>query len=189
MMRFCLEPLTPTAEMRAFFDALPLDARLYPDGAVTPARIVAEVVVRRMLSEQTGLPAARFRFSRTSFGKPYAFDAPHFNYSHSGQLFLCAVDLLPLGVDLETPRPISDRLIRRVCTPNELAFTAFDPRRFLQVWTAKEAYLKYLGRGLRTDPRTVDTVLDGELTNFGLQVCRAQTDTYTYTIFHAPRSL
>ena len=45
--------------------------------------------------------------ARTERGKPYfpQFPGLHFNLSHSGQLTLCALSHLPVGVDIEQLRP------------------------------------------------------------------------------------
>ena len=59
-------------------------------------------------------------------GKPYVPDGPAFNCSHSGNFVCCAV---PGG--------------------------RFDSLRFLQLWTAKEAWVKYTGEGLGVDFRTL----------------------------------
>lgn len=92
-------------------------------------------------------------------------DAPaDFSISHSGGWVLVAVGGgNGIGADVESA-PFdafeSRSLVRRMCTPRELADAPRDcDRRRLALaarWTAKEATLKATGEGLARDPRTVD---------------------------------
>lgn len=93
-------------------------------------------------------------------GKPFLGDVErhglHFNWSHSGGRALIAMALdCELGVDLERRRERSRALAlaQRYFTPAEhrqLQQARDDQRSmlFLRLWTAKEALLKALGRGI-----------------------------------------
>lgn len=179
----CLSALDPR-ELNERYNALPFDARLHPPQSATPIRMAAELLLRELLSEYTGEEGERFRFLHTPLGKPYAESAPQFNLSHSGQWLLCAVGDTPLGVDIETPRTASPSLLRRVCTPSELALIGEGTERFLRVWTAKEAYLKYLGTGIRGDLRRVETVRNGEIAFPRLHCLCESTGEYTFTVVY-----
>jgi 4'-phosphopantetheinyl transferase len=80
----------------------------------------------------------------------------HFNLAHSGELAVVALARgCEIGVDVERLRPLRHlaQLAQRYFTPAEAAaILALDgdarQRAFLAVWTAKEAILKALGRGL-----------------------------------------
>lgn len=84
--------------------------------------------------------------------------APYISVSARGSLALLAVSSQPIGVDFEpetTTEPIID-----VLHPQERAtLAALDgaarDRFFLEIWTAKEAYLKALGDGLTRDPSKI----------------------------------
>ena len=66
---------------------------------------------------------------------------------------------MPVGVDVEAVRPLDHAvLLADVLAPGEPA--PADTAGFLAVWTAKEAYLKALGRGLAVPMPSV--VLDEE---------------------------
>ena len=164
------------------YAALPAEGCLHSPERPTPIRMASELLLRELLTEHTGADFAGFRFLRTPRGKPYAENAPHFNLSHSGDWLLCAVSDAPVGVDIEAPREVSPALIRRTCTPEEQAFLADHPGCFLQLWTAKEAYLKYLGTGITGDLRKVNTVHDGKISFPGLHCIQAHTEAYTATI-------
>lgn len=56
-----------------------------------------------------------------------------------------------MGVDVQTVRQGSPRLIRRVCAPEErswLAARGDTPQAFTLLWTLKESLCKWSGRGL-----------------------------------------
>lgn len=189
-MRWAIRALSsfdPEA-LAARFAAIPAAHRLYSPQRATPIRMAAELLLRELLTEQTGAAYCDFRFLRTPRGKPYAENAPHFNLSHSGRWILCAVDDAPVGVDIETPRPVSPALMRRTCTPAELAEIDGRPERFLQTWTAKEAYLKYRGTGIDVDLRRVDTARGDASVLQGLSCLQDAAQDYVYTIvYETPR--
>ena len=93
-------------------------------------------------------------------GKPIIKGHPeiHFNFSHSGNVALCAIDSLPVGADVETPRKITPSLIAYTMNDEEQALIASAPESlpaFLALWTKKEAVLKLTGEGIRSDLKTV----------------------------------
>ena len=94
-------------------------------------------------------------FEKNQWGKPGLTDSPiHFSLSHSGFWVVCAVSDTPVGVDIQQKRAM-DKVARRFFPE---AGTVDDA---LRLWTAKEAYLKLLGRGL-TMPLDSFTVQLGE---------------------------
>ncbi len=126
--------------------------------------ICADHLARTMLAPHCALPPERIRFRRGENGKPFVQDFDVFyNVSHSGNFAACAVHCSPVGIDIEALRSIRPELIRRVCSPEELEFVREDSQRFLSVWTAKEAYLKFTGEGIATDLRRIVVVREGAL--------------------------
>ncbi len=104
--------------------------------------------------EQAGIPAEEQVFAENQWGKPYLKHRKdiHFSLSHSGVWAVCAVSDENVGVDVELPR-CSMAVARRCFRPEELdELDALD--RYHQadalnrLWTAKEAFLKMLGKGL-----------------------------------------
>ena len=86
------------------------------------------------------------------YGKPYLKNADvHFSISHSGCVAMCAVGETPVGVDIERVRPISEGVAMRIMSDKERSAYALAEDRedfFYKVWTLKEAYVKYSGKGL-----------------------------------------
>lgn len=120
--------------------------------------VAADCLARRMIAQWCGVDEASIVFDQNQHGKPHAVGlAVAFNVSHSGDFVVCAVDSDPVGIDVERMRPVSIGLAEHVCTPEELDYvlggeTAIGDenavRRFFEVWTAKEAWFKYLGTGI-----------------------------------------
>ena len=102
--------------------------------------------------------------------KPRTSSLPdfHFNLSHSGQWVVIAWGDTEVGVDVEQiPRDSSRAaLARRYFTEEEQRFVLADsidmPRRFTEIWTKKESYLKFLSTGLGKNLRSF-CVLDPDL--------------------------
>ena len=91
-------------------------------------------------------------------GKPAFRDLPglHFSLSHSGSLIACAFSGREIGLDLQETTDRADplRIARRFYTPAEYDLLralpeARRPDLFYRLWAVKEAYLKYIGCGLR----------------------------------------
>jgi 4'-phosphopantetheinyl transferase len=113
-----------------------------------------------VLAAYLRLPGAQVQLEEATHGRPMlsaahgaAFD---FNWSHSGDQALIAIGkAVSPGVDLERlrPHPRALSIAERYFSPEETAALAALPegqrdRAFLELWTAKEAVLKALGRGI-----------------------------------------
>ncbi len=120
---------------------------------VRESTINGEWLAKTMLSERSGRPVEDILLARDKDGKPYAENLPlHFSISHSGAFVACAVSDTPVGLDLEEIRHRDITVARRICSEREMAFIlgGEDPlKRFLKVWTAKEAYVKLTGIGIK----------------------------------------
>jgi len=101
-------------------------------------------------------------FAKNEWGKPYLSDRDdiHFSLSHSGTWAMCALSDALVGVDIERPRSMEKvaRLFPDAKTGNDV----------LRLWTAKEAYLKLLGRGLTVPLDSISVQLGETLVLEGL---------------------
>ena len=99
-----------------------------------------------------GEEGARFaHLARTQKGKPYFPDAPEIacSISHTDGYWACAISDGPVGLDIEKMRQCpAQKVARRFFHPQEALFAAKSQQAFFQVWTAKESYVKLLGRGI-----------------------------------------
>lgn len=97
---------------------------------------------------------------RTKMGKPYFPDVPelHFNLSHCDGLAVCLLSTYECGVDAEACRPLREKVVRRVFSPEEQeALQASDApdSLFTALWTLKESYVKAIGIGISYPMREV----------------------------------
>jgi len=148
--------------------------------------IAARGILRSILARYLYTKPELIKFSYTPQGKPYLENntrenSPEgknigiqFNLSHSQNLALYAVAIdcgnhsfdRSVGIDLEYCRPLPDALAlaKRWFLPSEyqeLLTQTNQELNFFRIWTAKEAYLKATGVGLR-DLATVEVIITPE---------------------------
>lgn len=101
-----------------------------------------------------------FNVSYGMYGKPYIKDEPNFYYnsSHSGDWVVGAYSDKNIGIDVEKIQSNGLCVMQGVCSDDEMAWICGEDiekdRRFIQVWTIKESYVKYLGMGLHKDMKS-----------------------------------
>jgi methyltransferase (TIGR00027 family) len=126
--------------------------------------LIARGQLRLILSQYARVAPAQWQFQRTACGRPYIHNQDpelplHFSVSHTRGLIVHAVSATrAIGIDVEDATRALDyrQLARRVCSPAETASMQGLPppeaaRRFLQLWTLKEAYSKATEIGLSLD--------------------------------------
>lgn len=114
----------------------------------------AELLVRYYLRLNYNTSNRKIEMEYNQYGKPYIKNSNdlYFNISHSCDWIICAWSNHEIGVDLENIRHI-DLDIARVQFCNDeytyiIEFPELSYRRFMQIWTLKESYIKYIGKGL-----------------------------------------
>lgn len=132
--------------------------------------VAADMLLRRVLSEKTGLPPEELVFSVSENGKPYLENVEyHFNVSHSGNMVAVAVnESCPVGIDVEKIKSVSAGIARRVFSDSDRRFVfgnavihdgKIEDRdtliRFFKVWTYKEAFVKMTGEGICGNIKTL----------------------------------
>jgi phosphopantetheinyl transferase len=151
-----VEVLSPAERDRGGSFRFPHDRRRF---------LVARARLRQALAAYTGIAARNIDLRTTPKGKPFlSLDsspfALHFNLSHSSDRVLMAFSSYgPIGVDLEDLTHERRLTATRefICAPEEdraldSVTEAERARALLRIWTAKEAFLKATGDGLRIDP-------------------------------------
>ena len=85
-------------------------------------------------------------------GKPFikGREALFISASHSGEYFVCAISDAPVGIDVQEEREGRlSRISKRYFSAEEQAYVKERGEAgFFSLWTRKEAYAKYTGRGL-----------------------------------------
>lgn len=94
-----------------------------------------------------------------AYGKPFLPEYPHihFNISHCSGIVICGIYDQRIGVDVERIRPYSEKLCRKVLSPEEQEAVQSSgmPELFFQYWTLKESYVKAAGSGLSVPLQSV----------------------------------
>lgn len=127
--------------------------------------LAGEMLARQMISTYCNVAPEDISFETGCYGKP---NAKHlnvkFNISHSEEVVVCAISDKPVGIDVEMIRPIGTSILRKLCTDIDLKYifgndtktnnipSDFNDQqlyRFYEVWTAKEAYFKCIGTGIK----------------------------------------
>ncbi|MBE6787459.1 MAG: 4'-phosphopantetheinyl transferase superfamily protein [Ruminococcaceae bacterium] len=107
--------------------------------------------IKQAASEKYNIEINSLKMEKGEHGKPFFKDLPnfHFNVSHSGELLVIAISQSAVGVDIEKKRKLNPKIAKRF-HPQEIDYINSKPSesRFLEIWTKKEACLKYLGAGL-----------------------------------------
>lgn len=87
---------------------------------------------------------------RTGKGKPYVDEDVFFSVSHSGKHFVCLISEKPVGVDIQKERRADVvKISHRYFSIEERVYVdEAGSEGFFLLWTRKEAYCKYTGRGL-----------------------------------------
>lgn len=136
--------------------------------------LVAHALCRSLLARYTGIEPAALRFEAREHGKPelaagLSTQPLRFNLSHTDGMAAVAVARDAIGVDVERiDRRIELEMVaRRVFAPVELEglMARQGParqRRFFELWTLKEAYVKALGDGITAPLREIAITLPAE---------------------------
>lgn len=129
--------------------------------------IAIRACLNAFLSHFTGMKTSNHIFVKCESGKPFLKlpeSSLQFNLSHSGDFFLMAVSINPVGVDLENKDrkiPELKDIITRYYTFEEQAAvksSAYPEESFLKIWTMKEAVVKALGTGIHENLKTLNTL-------------------------------
>ena len=112
-------------------------------------------------------------FLYNEHGAPYLEKGPYISISHCKQGIAVAVSETPIGIDIESIRPLNDSLVRKTMNSEEQYQIAasFNPEiEFIRLWTCKEAYVKMIGTGIISEIQdilsSVHDVQWEELVNF-----------------------
>ncbi len=107
--------------------------------------------VKEIASRQYNIADDELVLLKNEYGKPYIENCPafHFNISNSYDLQVIAVSDSSIGVDIEKIRPVNQKVAKRFAKDEyEYIAEQNSDYAFIEIWTKKEAYLKYLGTGI-----------------------------------------
>ncbi len=139
---------------------------------ILPRKTDAYGFVKQIAAQKYNIGISALEIERNTHGKPYFknLDNFYFNISHSSDLLTIAISDCEVGIDIEKLRTPDLRVAKRFCDDEQTYIAENDSQnRFFEVWTKKEAYLKYKGTGL-----------SGGLDSFSIFKTSNRLTTYTY---------
>ncbi|MBE6665744.1 MAG: 4'-phosphopantetheinyl transferase superfamily protein [Ruminococcaceae bacterium] len=103
-----------------------------------------------------------FQIEKNKYGKPYIKNREgfYYNLSHSGQYVALAFGNTEVGIDIQKHDTATNmRMIADICFARDEKEYVWQNgkrtvERFYEIWTGKESYLKYVGKGLSGDMRS-----------------------------------
>lgn len=125
--------------------------------------VAGEMLVRKAVAEKFDTAPEDIIIFTSENGKPYIKNLPvFFNISHSDDYVVCAVSDEEIGIDIEKIRYIKPSVAKKFFNADEIkyVFGGKEPDsfkdnmpedvmfRFFEVWTYKEACVKFTGKGL-----------------------------------------
>lgn len=128
--------------------------------------LFSELLVRILICKIKGINNSQIVFSNNEYGKPYLIDQPdvHFNISHTRNAIAVIVSDKPVGIDIERVSEVDISIAERYFTRNEFSYiiqsSEHQDKRFYEIWTKKEAYIKYTGQGLSLSLQSFDVLLE-----------------------------
>ncbi len=137
--------------------------------------ICSRAILRIILGSYLDKNPAHLQIQATTDGKPYLEKSEiRFNLSHSGDILLCGLSYRSLiGIDIQQIYPITnlETIIKNYFSENERKYLESQPvdqlkNHFFSIWTAKEAYLKAIGKGFQESPTDISTLPDESLQYF-----------------------
>ncbi len=117
--------------------------------------LIGCILIRYLLCKKLNIRNSELKFKKNDYGKPSLsmIDNMHYNISHSREWVVCAINNLPVGIDVEyinsTDLKIAERFFSRI-EYNDLMSKKEEERKlyFYELWTLKESYIKAIGKGL-----------------------------------------
>ena len=121
------------------------------------------------------------------YGKPFLVDIMlYFNISHSDNAVVCVVSEDNIGIDIEKVVDRNHKIYDFVCNEEELKKinnSVDNSLEFTKLWTQKESYLKYLGKGLGSNLKDLLTSID--MKSFNTEVKIIGDETYVLSIYES----
>lgn len=111
------------------------------------ASVLAYLLLLIAMYEHIGMHDAPV-FSLNKYGKPYIIGRGDiFSISHCTKAVMCAYGC-KCGCDVQDNEPALKTAANTIMTADEKVTAGSDIRELLRIWTMKEAYGKYIGKGL-----------------------------------------
>lgn len=116
--------------------------------------LLADLLVRYAVIQNANIENSHLHFYQNNYGKPFLkFPNINFNASHSGHWIACAISDYEVGIDVEEISYIDADITKHFFTETENQYLLnlegrFFQESFYKLWTLKESYIKFKGKGL-----------------------------------------
>ncbi|WP_066874814.1 4'-phosphopantetheinyl transferase family protein [Clostridium mediterraneense] len=119
--------------------------------------LIGEIIIRTELMEKFNLKNKEINFIENKYGKPRIIELEdfYFNLSHSGSYIVAAISDSEVGIDIEEMQEFQDfkEIAENFFSKEEVTYILEGTKeetvdRFYEIWTLKEAYVKFKGKGL-----------------------------------------
>ena len=115
--------------------------------------LYGELFVRHYIVSRRNIKNCDIRFEKNEYGKLYLADLQdlYFNISHSQNAVVVAFSRHENGIDIEKIRNINLKIADHCLSIEENEYIRNSRKQlssFWEIWTKKEAYLKYVGVGI-----------------------------------------
>jgi len=158
--------------------------------AETESKITSEIFIKRIANNQLGIAKEKLIIDKNKYGKPFLVNFPnvHYNVSHTKGLIVCAVSDNCVGIDVERIKPFNKRIVERFFSENEreyiFASKENQDERFAVIWTKKESYIKWLGKGMAIPIDSFDVLsfrktpkfFNNEYQRYYISLCTERTE-------------
>lgn len=134
--------------------------------------LFGEVIVKNELSKNLNCRIEDLEFEKNKYGKLKlkGNDNIHFNISHSGDYVIVGISDTEIGVDIEIYKDAKHEIIdlaKRYYTKEEYDWIlSFDEKdrieAFYKIWTLKESYIKFEGKGLSISLSSFGFIIENE---------------------------
>lgn len=135
--------------------------------------LYSDLLLRYILMKELNINDKKIIFETNEYGKPLlkGICNINFNVSHSGEYVVACIDNKPIGVDIELIRNINFMSIVENCFTdkeqsyilNSESFLEASLKKFYEIWTLKESYVKCIGKGLLIPLNTFSIIMDEDI--------------------------
>lgn len=126
--------------------------------------LLSDMFVRYLACSLMHVKNSDLIFKKNKYGKPYIEGTMdfHYNISHTRNAIAVGISRKPIGIDVEKIKDYESEISKQFFSKNELQYIMYKEenisRRFYEIWTKKEAYIKWVGKGLYIPLATFDVL-------------------------------